>query len=109
MRILLIAALATVSCVVQAQGQDGFGAWPAVSDKELQASAGKADLSQLSQAHNAATVANNSVNGTSTTGGIVIDGNAMQHMTGLAVMNANTGNNVAINATMNVNIAIIRP
>lgn len=107
MRISLTTILLFMAC--GAQAQDGFGAWPAVSDSELQASAGRADLAQMAQAVNTATVANNAVIGNSATGAIAIDGNALQNLTGLAVINANTGNNVAINATMNVNIAIIRP
>ena len=49
-------------------------------------------------------VANNSVSGNSVTGDVVIDGNAFQNVQGLAVISANTGNNVAINSAMNVTI-----
>ena len=48
------------------------------------------------------TVANNSVVGTSMTGNVQIDGNAFQNLQGLAVISANSGNNVAINSAMNV-------
>ena len=75
----------------------------------LRQTSGREDLNQISQASQAATVSGSSVNGTSTTGAITIDGNAYQNLSGLSVLNANTGNNVAINAAMNVNISIIPP
>ena len=44
------------------------------------------------------------VTGTSTTGNVQIVGNAFQNLQGLAVINANSGNNVAINAALNVTV-----
>lgn len=82
-----------------------FDAAP-VADAALAGIAGKADPTQAVLANNSATVANNRVVGISTTGVISIDGNAFQNLNGLAVINANTGNNVAINASLNVNVAI---
>ena len=35
-----------------------------------------------------------------------IAGNAFQNMSGLSILNVNTGNNVAINAALNVNISL---
>lgn len=99
--LLVAAALATVA----APGQAGLGT--AISDTELQSVAGKADLANsIIEAQNNAVVANNSVNGISTTGGVSIDGAAFQNLMGLAVMSANTGNNVAINSSLNVNVTI---
>lgn len=82
-----------------------------IGDDELHAIAGRADLSQVTQraeARNTSTVANNSVSGTSVTGAINFDGSALQNLTGLSLLSANTGNNVSINAAMNVNVAIGR-
>ena len=62
------------------------------------------DLSQVAIANQTAQVANSSVNGTSTTGAVAISGNAFQGSSGLTIVNANSGNNVAINAALNVNI-----
>lgn len=80
-----------------------------IADEELHAIAGRADLNEITQraeARNSSTVSNNSVNGTSVTGTINFDGSALQNLNGLAVFSANTGNNVSINAAMNVNVAI---
>ena len=77
-----------------------------VADKTLGTVTGKGDNTQGVLATNTATVNGNQVVGNSTTGVITIDGNAFQSLNGLAVINANTGNNVAINASLNVNVAI---
>tara|TARA_B000000460_G_scaffold118963_3_gene83714 strand:+ start:13769 stop:14200 length:432 start_codon:yes stop_codon:yes gene_type:complete len=78
----------------------------AVSDDTLQSIAGREDTRQYSQADLKAGVANNSVGDHAVTGAAEIDGNAFQNMSGLSILNVNTGNNVAINAAMNVNISI---
>lgn len=77
-----------------------------VNDKTLHAVAGRADLSQAVIANNSSNVSNNSVSGHSTTGTISLDGQAFQDLRGLSVLSANTGNNVSINASMNVNVAL---
>jgi hypothetical protein len=79
---------------------------PAVSESTLQTIAGREDVTQVSQADLAAGVSRNSVGDNSTTGTAQIDGNAFQNMSGLSILNVNTGNNVAINAAMNVNVSI---
>ena len=77
-----------------------------VAEAALASIAGKADPTQAVLATNNATVANNRIVGISTTGVISISDNAFQNLNGLAIINANTGNNVAINASLNVNVAI---
>jgi hypothetical protein len=77
-----------------------------VADKTLGAVTGKGDDTQTVLATNTASVVGNHVVGNSTTGVITIDGNAFQSLNGLAIINANTGNNVAINASLNVNVTI---
>lgn len=78
----------------------------AIEDSALQAITGREDIQQQSSARQTAGVADNSVGDNVRTGDARIDGNAFQNLSGLSVLNVNTGNNVAINAAMNVNIAI---
>ena len=105
---LAVQAEAPISMETQAQASADasvFGA-QAVSEEALRSTAGREDLTQVSQADLKAGVANNSVGDNAVTGSARIDGNAFQNMSGLSILNVNTGNNVAINAAMNVNISI---
>jgi hypothetical protein len=77
-----------------------------VDDAALGAVAGREDTRQTSLANQTAGVSRNTVGDNVTTGGAQISGNAFQNMSGLSILNVNTGNNVAVNAAMNVNIAI---
>ena len=80
---------------------------PAVDDAGLRRTTGREDIgAMVASANQRNTVANNSVTGTSTTGDIRIDGDAFQNLQGLAVISANSGNNVAINSAMNVTISM---
>ena len=88
-----------------ALAQSVFDAAP-VGDATLKTLAGREDVNQLTQSNNTATVSRNSVGDNSRTGEARIDGQAFQNLSGLSLVNVNTGNNVAINAAMNVNIAI---
>ena len=82
-----------------------FAAGGALGEAELGGVTGREDIALLSaEATQRNTVANNSVTGNSVTGNIRIDGNAFQNLQGLAVISANSGNNVAINSAMNVTI-----
>lgn len=83
-----------------------FGA-AAVDAGELSAITGRADTIQEVRAQNSSTVANNSVNGHSETGTINFDAGSFQAMNGLSLLSANTGNNVSINSSLNVNVAIL--
>lgn len=97
---------AVVTVAAEAQASAGVFGTKAVSDTMLQTIAGREDTAQMSQADLKAGVANNTVGDHSVTGAAQIDGNAFQNMSGLSILNVNTGNNVAINAAMNVNISI---
>lgn len=91
-----------------AHDQDAF-ANAAVTDDVLGKVAGREDTAKLiANANQQNTVANNSVTGNSVTGEVAIDGNAFQNLQGLAVISANSGNNVAINSAMNVTINLAR-
>jgi len=78
----------------------------ALADDALGAIAGREDTNQHAIANLNAGVSNNSVGSNSTTGDAKIADNAFQNLSGLSILNVNTGNNVAINAAMNVNISI---
>ena len=78
----------------------------ALSDTTLGAIAGREDTRGIALADQQATVTRNSVGNNVRTGDAKIADNAFQNMSGLSILNVNTGNNVAINAAMNVTIAI---
>jgi hypothetical protein len=78
----------------------------AVNETVLRDSSGREDTNQLTQATLRAGVSQNSVGNNSVTGNARIEGNAFQNMSGLSILNVNTGNNVAINAAMNVNVSL---
>lgn len=78
----------------------------AVTEDTLSGIAGREDTTQLSYAQQTSQVSRNSIGDNSRTGDARIADNAFQNLSGLSILNVNTGNNVAINAAMNVNIAI---
>jgi len=78
----------------------------AVDDEALGAIAGRENTRQVALNEQSAGVSRNSVGDNSVTGEARISDNAFQNMSGLSILNVNTGNNVAINAAMNVNISI---
>lgn len=101
-----IAFLAFLTCgSVGASDLPPFGI-PPVTERALSDIAGKAGVPLQIIADNRSVVADNYIVGNVSTGGVSIDGNAFQGLNGLAIVNANTGNNVAINASLNVNVAI---
>lgn len=81
-------------------------AGPTLAEADLQAIAGRMDTAQIARNDQVAGVSQNSVGNNSVTGEARIDGSAFQNMSGLSIINVNTGNNVAINAAMNVNVSI---
>lgn len=89
----------------QAVEPNAFAGAASLAETDLGAIAGREDTGTLiASATQRNTVSNNSVVGQSTTGAVQIDGNAFQNLQGLAVISANSGNNVAINSAMNVTI-----
>lgn len=86
-----------------------FAGSSVVDDTTLAAAKGMADVKVIDQAanvRNTSNVSGNIINGDPTTGTISIDGASFGNFNGLALVNANTGNNVSINSAMNVNVAI---
>lgn len=100
------AALLAAAALSGAPADSPFGAAAPVTDAELHGTAGRTDLSLIATANNRSVVTNNSVNGNSVTGTINISDTAFSDMQGLSVVSANTGNNVAINSSMVVNVAV---
>ncbi|MGB3737946.1 MAG: hypothetical protein WA948_01180 [Pontixanthobacter sp.] len=90
---------------VAVDGASPFDA-PPIDDAGLRKATGRENIAQHSQADLTANVSRNSVGDNAVTGDAMIADNAFQNMSGLSILNVNTGNNVAINAAMNVNIAI---
>ena len=78
----------------------------AVAEAALAEVTGRADIIQEIRAANSATVSGNRINGNSVTGNVSFADQAFQNVNGLAVISANSGNNVAINASLNVNVSI---
>lgn len=84
---------------------DAAFATSAIAETDLGGVTGREDTgAMIASATQRNTVSNNSVIGTSTTGNVRIDGNAFQNLQGLAVISANSGNNVAMNSAMNVTV-----
>ena len=62
------------------------------------------DISQVSQSNQANAVTGNSVGNQVRTGNVSFSDSAFQNQSGLTIINANSGNNVAINSSLNVNL-----
>ena len=78
----------------------------ALSDDSLGQVAGREDTHQVALSDQQATVTRNSVGNNVQTGDAKISDNAFQNLSGLSIVSVNTGNNVAMNAAMNVTISI---
>ncbi len=107
---IVFAWIVLVACpeagFAQSLEQAPFRVGQKVSSDTLNAITGQADLAQVIRANNTSTVSNNSVSGNSATGTISFDNGAFQGLNGLSVLSANTGNNVAINSSLNVNVTV---
>ncbi|MFS0772605.1 hypothetical protein [Sphingomonas sp. 1P08PE] len=101
---MALAAVALPAAAQEAPAPSAaFDTDTALAESDLRAIAGREDSgTQIAAADQRNTVQNNSVTGNSVTGSVTLDGQAFQNMSGLAVINANSGNNVAINSAMNV-------
>jgi hypothetical protein len=101
-----VAMLFVASCTAAPAFAAPFPEAASISSEALGAIVGKEDVSMAINARNTAEVSNNSVNGNSVTGGISFDGSSFADLRGLTLLSANTGNNVAINSSLNVNVAL---
>ena len=86
-----------------------FSSSMAAGDDVLDKATAREDLSLVARSQQSSNVSNNSINGASTTGDIRISDNAFQNASGLTIINANSGNNVAMNGSINVNIVMTPP
>lgn len=80
-----------------------------VSDSMLAETRGMTDVRVVEQTTTVtsnSTVEGNTINGNFTTGLINLGDGALNNFNGLGLFNINTGNNVAINSAMTVNVAI---
>jgi hypothetical protein len=100
---------APVPAAAPAVTESPFAGGKIADDSALNGATAREDLSLVARSEQANTVSRNSVNGVTTTGEISIADNAFQNASGLTVINANTGNNVAMNASLNVNIVMTGP
>jgi hypothetical protein len=104
--LLLIPSPSTAQTApASAESPSPFGS-PALSSDVLGRVAGREDRSLVATSQQTAGVSRNSVGDNSSTGAASIADNAFQNLSGLSLVNVNTGNNVAINSAMNVTISI---
>ena len=110
--LVLSAAVTTLlvsgACHAEAEPDSGgpFASVAALKAEQLSKVAGGADLAQQILAQNMSAVSGNSVTGDSVTGTIEFSSSAFQGINGLSIVSANTGNNVSINSSLNVNISV---
>lgn len=79
-----------------------------VEEAVLAKTAGREDVRIVDQkidVQNSSNVSDNIITGDFQTGMIGIDGSAFDNFNGLALFSLNTGNNVAINSSMSVNVS----
>ena len=109
LHILLVALLVPLSAgTASAQvDQPLFTDAARMDGAELAQVAGRDDTSLIVRAQNSSNVSNNSVSGQSQTGTINFDAQSFSSLNGLSLLSANTGNNVSINSSLNVNVAIL--
>ncbi|WP_242187884.1 hypothetical protein [Sphingomonas sp. CARO-RG-8B-R24-01] len=100
--------VAPASPIIAEASAASFGAINPVENADLKTITGQADLAQVVNAQNNGVVSGNTVTGNSQTGIIHFDSSSFQNLNGLSLLSANTGNNVSINSSLNVNVAINR-
>jgi hypothetical protein len=114
---MLFAAAPAVSAQAQTAPADAprtadagaFAAAKAVPRETLETATAREDLSIVAQTQQTSNVSGSSVSGTVTNGAVGVAGSAFQNATGLTIVNANSGNNVAMNGSINVNIVMSPP
>lgn len=91
------------------EAQAPFAGSAVASEETLDKATAREDLSVVAESRQTSNVSNNSVNGNSATGDVRLSDNAFQNASGLTVINANSGINVSMNASINVNIVSTPP
>lgn len=89
------------------RASEGLFAQEPLPESELAATTGREKSNWMSASNqNSAVVANNHVGDNNATGEVNVSDSAFQNMSGITMVNLNTGNNSSINAAMSVNIHI---
>ncbi len=83
-----------------------FASAEPIEETKLAKITGREDVNQVIQSDQQNNVGSNSVGDNSETGTITIRDNAFANLNGFTILNANTGNNVAINSSIQVNVAL---
>lgn len=101
-----IPGLVFIPSIATMQAQEAFGGEP-VSSSELAEVSGRQQVDLLQAiVDNTSVVGNNTVGENSVTGAVNVSDTAFQNVSGIAIVNFNTGNNSSINAGMSVNMQI---
>jgi len=100
------AATFASEAAAEAKAETPFGGAQIVEEQQLATIAGREDLAQVTNAEQSNAVTGNDVGDNSVTGTIVLSDQAFSNTSGFVILNANTGNNVAINASIQVNVAL---
>lgn len=102
----VVVAIALLGTPLPALAQSAFGEEALVEDTDLSRVAGREDLNQFILSDQKTTVSQNTIGNNSTTGSVQIDGNAFQNLSGMSVITANSGSQVAITSQMFVTISL---
>lgn len=107
----LVAAPAAAEEVKPAEAAKAEAATPfaeaaPLEETKLAKIAGREDVAQVNEADLRNNVTGNNVGDNSETGDISFRDNAFSNSNGFTIVNANSGNNVAINASIQVNVAL---
>ncbi len=87
--------------------EDGLFARQPVAEADLAKVTGReASDAMVANSQNSAVVSGNSIGDNSTTGDVSVTDNAFSNVSGISMINMNTGNASSINAAMNVNLQI---
>lgn len=84
-----------------------FGTSQVAGDDTLGRATAREDISLVAQSDLNSNVSNNEINGDTVTGDISFSDTAFANSGGLTIVNANSGNNVGMNASINVNLVMI--
>lgn len=103
---LLLAAASPAQTPSNGGKHSPFAAEKSLDGAKLARQTAREDIAQIANSEQAATASRNTVEGQSQTGNATFTGNAFQNAAGFTVVNANTGNNSAINGAIVVNVTI---
>jgi hypothetical protein len=104
--ILLLAAASPEQAPAKIENNRPFATARSLDSAELARQTAREDIAQIANSEQAATASRNTVEGQSQTGNATFADNAFQNVSGFTVVNANTGNNSAINGAIVVNVTI---